>query len=343
MINVEEIDCSSEIFGCHTSFPLGFAPAAMHSLAHEDGEVATSRAAAKFGVCMALSMYATASIEDVTAQARHNPYVVHLGGLRDRGNAKQLLRRAEGMFAYLQQGKLSPTIVDIIYLVVPETGCKAVFLSVDTPQIGRRLNEQRNHFAPPRGTSWPNVVPTGTNGTRLADDPGEAPGTRDLDPSLSWERTIPWLRQHTKLQLWIKGICTAEDVELAIKHGVDGIIVSNHGGRQLDSVPSTLDMLRECTIAAENKIPVAVDGGIRRGTDIFKAIAMGAQHCFVGRVPIWGLAVSSHLRHVTETLRAVLPLRNMKLKTYQYNGQEGVELALDILFNEFRLAMALAG
>lgn len=112
------------------------------------------------------------------------------------------------------------------------------------------------------------------------------------DPSLDWDSAIPWLRSQTKLQLWLKGVLSADDVALAIKYGLDGVVVSNHGGRQLDGVPATLDALRECAAAAGSKIPVAMDGGIRRGSDIFKAIALGASHVFVGRIPIWGLAVS---------------------------------------------------
>ena len=111
------------------------------------------------------------------------------------------------------------------------------------------------------------------------------------DPSLDWDNAIPWLRSETKLQLWLKGVTSGDDVELAIKHGIDGVVVSNHGGRQLDGQPATLDALRECVVAAAGRIPIAMDGGIRRGTDIFKALALGACHVFVGRIPIWGLAV----------------------------------------------------
>ena len=103
------------------------------------------------------------------------------------------------------------------------------------------------------------------------------------------------------MEIWVKGIYTPEDTVLAIKHGVDGIIISNHGGRQLDGVPDTLDVLRECAPLAAGKVPIAIDGGIRRGADIFKALALVAKHCFVGRVPIWGLAVSisAHFLQVT--------------------------------------------
>lgn len=114
-----------------------------------------------------------------------------------------------------------------------------------------------------------------------------------LDPSLEWDSAIAWIKSNTSLQVWLKGITSGDDVELAIRYGTDGILVSNHGGRQLDGQPASLDALRECSVAAAGRIPIAMDGGIRRGSDIFKAIALGASHVFVGRIPIWGLAVSA--------------------------------------------------
>ncbi|VUC26969.1 unnamed protein product [Clonostachys rosea] len=294
LVNVDNIDMSAEILGVKTSFPLGFSPAAMHNLAHPDGEIATSRAAAKMGIAMGLSSYATSSMEDVAAEGLGNPYAMQLCVLRDRETTLQILRRAEA------------------------SGYKAIFLSVDTPLLGRRLNEYRNNFVLPDDMAWPNLLSNGKD--ELSGRYGEAEDTGvsryDFDPSLDWDSAIPWLRKHTKLQLWLKGVYTPEDVNKAITWGLDGVIISNHGGRQLDGVPATLDSLRICAPAAAGKIPIAVDGGIRRGTDIFKAIALGASHCFVGRIPIWGLA---------------------------YNGQEGVELAIKILMFEFKLAMALAG
>ncbi|KAK0664319.1 Peroxisomal (S)-2-hydroxy-acid oxidase GLO4 [Lasiodiplodia hormozganensis] len=255
------------------SFPLGLSPTAMHRLAHPDGELATSRAAAKNGICMGLSSYATESLENVAAQGMGNPYVMQMCVLKDREITLQLLRRAEA------------------------AGYKALFLSVDVPVLGLRLNEFRNKFVLPEDMAYPNILSKGK------DDLG---GRHDYDATLEWETAIPWLRKHTKMQIWLKGVNTADDVVLAIRHGVDGVVVSNHGGRQLDGVPATLDALRECAPAAKGKIPIAVDGGIRRGSDIFKALALGADYCF-------------------------------------YKGQEGVELGIKILMNEFKITMALAG
>ncbi|KAJ5931051.1 hypothetical protein N7466_006544 [Penicillium verhagenii] len=282
LVDVAEIDTSAEIFGTKTAFPLGLSPTAMHKLAHPEGEVATSRAAAEKGIGMILSSYSTCSMEDVAAQARDNPYAVQMCILQDRSITIQLLRRAEAC------------------------GYKALFLSVDNVVLGKRLNEFRNKFTLPDNMSWPNILSHSTD---------KSPGA-NFDPSTNWEETIPWLRKHSKMQIWLKGVNRPDDVELAIKHGVDGIVLSNHGGRQLDGVPATLDILRECAPVANGRIPLTIDGGIRRGSDIFKALAMGASHCFIGRAAIWGLA---------------------------YQGQTGVELAIKILLQELRITMALAG
>lgn len=136
------------------------------------------------------------------------------------------------------------------------------------------------------------------------------------DDAHSWAREVPWLRSVTKMEIWIKGVLTAEDTLTAIEMGCDGIIVSNHGGRQLDGVPATIDALPECVAAANGRIPIHVDGGIRTGTDMFKALALGADMCWVGRPAIWGLA---------------------------YDGERGVDVMLDILHNEFKRCMQLTG
>ncbi|KAJ0421723.1 FMN-dependent alpha-hydroxy acid dehydrogenase [Aspergillus carlsbadensis] len=282
LVNVGEISTDTEILGTKVSLPFGFSPAASHKLAHPDGELATSRAAANFGICMGLSSYSTTSLEDVILEGQGNPYAIQMCVLRDRSLTLQLLERAE------------------------RAGYKALFLSVDVPVLGHRLNEYRNDFRIPPAMSYPNILSNGTDRSSRT----------DYDPTLDWESALPWLREHTSMQIWLKGVMSPEDVDLAIRHGADGIIVSNHGGRQLDGVPSTLDALRACVPAAKGKIPIAIDGGIRRGSDIFKALALGADYCFLGRAPVWGLA---------------------------YDGQQGVELAIKILQMELKTTMALAG
>ncbi|KAG9838018.1 FMN-dependent dehydrogenase, partial [Aureobasidium melanogenum] len=278
MINVAKIDLKTEIFGTKTAAPFGFSPAAMHGLAHLDGELATSRAAANANICMGLSVFATQSLEDVIAQNSGNPYFMHISMIKDKVACANTIERAEA------------------------AGYKAIFLSVDVPVLGQRLNEHKNKFELPEGLRWPNLTAIGEG--------------LEYDATIEWHTAIPWIRSQTKLEIWLKGVASPEDVALAIQHKVDGIMISNHGGRQLDGVPATLDSLRDCASVAKGKIPIAFDGGVRRGSDIFKALALGADFVFMGRVPIWGLA---------------------------YKGQQGVELAVKILMAELRMTMALAG
>ena len=232
----------------------------MQRLAHPDGEIATSKACAAANVPMGLSSWATSSIEEVVAHSNgSNPYAMQISLFKDFQVTADNLFRAE------------------------KAGCKAVILTADAPLLGRRWNEARNQFKLPDDLSLPHLEsPNGNLGF----------GSNVYDPNLSWEKALEFIRERTKLPVWIKGVYTPDDVALAIDHGADGIIVSNHGGRQLDGVPASLDALRECAPVARGKIPIAFDGGIRRGTDIFKALAMGADFCFAGRIAIWGLGVS---------------------------------------------------
>ncbi|KAF8862386.1 FMN-dependent dehydrogenase [Acephala macrosclerotiorum] len=307
LMNVSNIDTSTTIFGTKVSFPLGFAPAAMHRLAHPDGEVATSRAAAKNGIAMGLSSWSTSTMEDVIAEGLGNPYAFQVTLLKDRGIAVRMLKRAESMSLLIPPYPVLPNSKS----PKRKNGYKAILLTVDGVVLGRRLNEFRNSFSLPEGITFPNI--------ESDSDPSALAGANDsldYDANVDWAEVIPWLKKNTRLPIWVKGLYTAEDVSLAIQYGLDGVIISNHGGRQLDTAPATLDALRECAPVAAGKIPIAIDGGIRRGTDIFKAVALGACFCFVGRVPIWGLA---------------------------YNGEAGVDLAIKLLMNEFKTTMALAG
>jgi len=290
--NVSNVDMSTSIFGQTISMPFGISPTAMQRLAHPDGEEATSRAAATMNLPMCLSSYSNTSLEDVRRQGNGNPYMMQMCIVKDRNITLQLLKRAEA------------------------AGYKAMFISVDVPVLGRRLNEMKNDFTLPEDLAFPNILSTGGAEFSAKDEVRED-GPQAYDDTLEWEEIIPWLKENAgSMEIWLKGVTTPADVEMAIKHGVDGIIVSNHGGRQLDGMPATIDALAECAPIARGRVQIAVDGGIRRGTDIFKALAVGAQYCFIGRIAIWGLA---------------------------YGGQAGVELALKILQHELQTAMALAG
>ena len=145
----------------------------------------------------------------------------------------------------------------------------------------------QNSFRLPEDLGFPNLLSSGT------DEFGDGQGPSAFDDTLEWDKVIPWLRSHTDMEIWLKGVTSPEDVEKAVSVNVDGIIISNHGGRQLDGMPATLDALRQCAAIGQGRVKIAMDGGIRRGSDIFKALALGAQFCFVGRIPIWGLAVST--------------------------------------------------
>ncbi|KAL1617036.1 hypothetical protein SLS54_008031 [Diplodia seriata] len=324
--NVGAIDTSTTIFGVKASIasatpiPLGFAPCAAQKLAHADGENGVSRAAARHGLAMCLSSWANTELGEVAAQSERgerehgeqsahggggggNPYVMQVSLLNDKRSARRILRRAEA------------------------AGYKAAFLTVDLPVLGNRLNEARNGFEMPRELGFPNLearagedeeeeeegVPAVENGAGYGEGVSvvgclcETDGW--LDQTIEWETVVPWLREQTSMEIWLKGVYTPEDVLLAIRHKLDGVVISNHGGRQLDGVPATLDALRECAPVAKGKIGIAVDGGIRRGSDIFKALALGADYCFVGR----------------------------------YNGEAGVDLAIKILMREFKATMALTG
>ena len=324
--DISLIDTSVSILGIKSPIPLGVAPTAMQCLAHPDGELATARACRKAGVVMGLSSFATHTLEEVAEASEQNPRVLQLYLFEEREHSRKLIQRAK------------------------KAGYKAVFLTVDTPMLGRRNLEIRNQFTLPKPYKIANftedsdsdAVATAIDGSsssgrdeKRGEKSSSAPGYHDGErrrpptgpvtfhshapnPTLCWERDIEWLKQQCapEMQIWVKGIATAEDALLAMHHQVDGIVVSNHGGRQLNGALATLDALPEIVAVAKGKIPVHMDGGVRHGTDIFKALALGADFVWVGRPILWGLA---------------------------YKGQGGVELSLRLLKDEFTLCMGLAG
>lgn len=304
--NVAKVDSSVEIFGTKTSAPYGVAPAAMQRLAHIDGELATARACKNKNVVMGLSSFSTTTLEDVAYASGSMPRILQLYLFEEREHSVKMIQRAR------------------------DAGYKAVALTVDTPLLGRRNLEIRNHFHLPSHLKVANFAEDGEIKKQLTSSPAFFDGDRRVlprgpvtfhshgaNPTLSWEESIAWLKKEAApMQVWIKGVVTPEDATLAVDHGVDGIIVSNHGGRQLDGTLATLDALPDIVMAINKRIPVHIDGGIRHGTDMFKALALGADFCWIGRPMLWGLA---------------------------YNGQAGVELCLRLLTDELRLCMGLMG
>lgn len=263
------IDTSTTVFGQKISFPLCVSPAGLQAMAHPDGELATARACAKRRVHMGISSYANHALEDIrgagTAVWPGIAHGIQLYTMHDRAKQERIIRRAEA------------------------AGCTAVLLTADSPVLGVRRNEHRHDFRTPAGLVFPILERTSAAIRAQTHDGGFAAAN---SAAHSWAE-VAWLRRRTAMQIWIKGVLTAEDVALAREYGCDGVVASNHGGRQLDGTPATIDVLPECVRAADGKIKVHIDGGIRSGADIFKALALGADCCWVGRPALWGLAVSS--------------------------------------------------
>jgi (S)-2-hydroxy-acid oxidase len=307
--DVTTIDTSTTILGKRYDIPIAIAPSAYQKLAGGEGEPDTARAASALGTNIILSSNATTSLEDVASalpqRDEHYPKPwFQLYFLNSRDLTTDLIRRAE------------------------KAGYEALVLTVDTVVLGNRLHERKKPMKLPEGMAMGNVKSRRAGGVskaglllhaRTAADFKELVDEhRDTltDMSLRWDEVIPWLRSQTKMKIILKGILTEEDAQRAVEAGVDAIIVSNHGGRQLDGVPSTLEALPEVSDAVRGKIPVIFDGGITHGSDVFKALALGADLCLIGRTALWGLA---------------------------WNGQKGVEDVLHILERELSRTMALMG
>ncbi|HET8640947.1 MAG TPA: alpha-hydroxy acid oxidase [Pseudonocardiaceae bacterium] len=253
-----------------TSMPILIAPTAFHRLACADGEVATGRAAAAAGVTMIAAMLSTVTIEEIAATGANLWLQLYLQP--DLAFTESLVRRAEA------------------------AGCKALVVTVDSPALGRNERGDRNNFHDlPPGISCANMGGDG-NVRRVV-----------LSPAISWWH-LDWLRETTALPILLKGVLHPADARIAVDRGVDGLIVSNHGGRQLDTTPATLDRFPAIADAVAGRVPLLLDGGVRRGTDVAKALALGAQAVAIGRPVLWGLAVAgaAGVARVLELLRAEL-------------------------------------
>lgn len=290
--DVSERKVSVELLGEELAFPVLVAPTAFQRLACEDGELATARAAGAVGTTMMLSTLSTTSMERVV-EAASGPVWFQLYVYRDRSITRALVDRAR------------------------DAGCTALVLTVDAPLMGRRERDVRNRFRLPESMELANLLPEGASSLpRQSDESGLAAYAESMfDPSLDWD-DLSWLVGHSRLPVLVKGIVHPEDARLAVEHGASGVVVSNHGGRQLDTSVATVDALPPVVAAVEGRVPVLLDGGVRRGTDVLKAVALGASAVAVGRPVLWGLAV---------------------------NGAEGARAVLQILRDEIDLAMALCG
>jgi len=258
------------VLGQAGSMPVLLAPTAFHRLACPEAEVATGRAAAAADVIMIAAMLSTVTIEEIAATGANLWFQLYIQP--DLAFTESLVRRAEA------------------------AGCRALVMTVDSPALGRNERGDRNDF---------HDLPPGVYCANM----GGAGHVRQvvLSPEISWAH-LEWLRQLTALPILLKGVLHPADAELAVEHGVDGLIVSNHGGRQLDTTPASLDRLPVVADAVGGRVPLVVDGGVRRGTDVAKALALGAQAVAVGRPVLWGLAVAGEAgaRQVLELLRKEL-------------------------------------
>ncbi|MEW7278391.1 alpha-hydroxy acid oxidase [Aquimarina sp. 2201CG1-2-11] len=290
--SVEKRDVSIQMMGKKIAMPIFIAPTAFHCLANEEGELATVKAAAMANTIMIVSMASTVSLERI-ANAAKNP---------------KINKAPELWFQLYIQPDIE--ITKLFVKRAEDAGYSALVVTVDSPVFGKRERDIRNGF---------HMLPEGLS-LKNFDDPKLLKFAKDkptliLNAALTWS-DIDKLKEITTLPVFIKGVVRPEDAELAIQHGVDGIIVSNHGGRQLDTIPATIELLPDIVAMVKGRIPVIIDGGIRRGTDVLKALALGANAVAIGRPILWGLA---------------------------YDGESGVLQVLHNLKDELDLSMALCG
>ena len=270
LVDVARVSTATTVLGHEVSMPLLVAPTAYQRMAHPDGEVGTARAAAAAGTIMCMSTLATSTQAQVAEAGGQRWFQLYV--FRDEGQTRSLVEGARN------------------------AGFSALVLTVDAPFSGRRERDLRTGFT----ISHDYPVATFGRGNMT---PAECFAL--MTPSITW-RDAKRLAAEAGLPVIVKGIHTAEDAVLAIEHGAAAIVVSNHGGRQLDGVPASLDILPEVVDAVAGRVEVYVDGGIRRGTDVVKALALGAKAVLAGRPVLWGLAVGGEqgVRHVLELLRA---------------------------------------
>jgi 4-hydroxymandelate oxidase len=292
LVDVAARDTATTVLGTRVAMPVLVAPTAFHRLACPEGELATARAASRAGTIMTLSSLSNTRVEDVCAAAT-GPVWFQLYVYRDRGATAALVARAEA------------------------AGARALVLTVDAPLLGRRERDVRNRFHLPPGLRVENMSAAGHGDVELqsAESGLAAYVATKLDPSLGW-KDVAWLRSITRLPVVVKGLVRPDDALRAAEQGAAAVVVSNHGGRQLDGAPATASVLPAVVDAVQGRLEVLVDGGLRRGVDVLRALALGARAVLLGRPVLWGLAAA---------------------------GEEGALGVLETMREELDHAMALAG
>ncbi|NIO06865.1 MAG: alpha-hydroxy-acid oxidizing protein [Deltaproteobacteria bacterium] len=281
---VSSVDLSTKVLGTTVHFPVLIAPCGGHKRAHPDGEIATYRAASSHDTIMAVSANSHVSFEDL-AKADNGPLWMQLYPFRDREVTKSWLKRAK------------------------DNDYKGLCITLDSAWPSKRERNIRNNYQR-RGT-----VNYSSEEKSRSNPPTQRPRNAEADPGASW-KDLEWIRSETNLPIVAKGIMTGEDADLCAQMGIEGVIVSNHGGRGLDNTLATIEVLPEVVAAAKGRLEVLLDGGVRRGADVVKALALGAKAVCIGRPLFWGLAV---------------------------DGADGVKRVLEILREEMEITVARCG
>jgi L-lactate dehydrogenase (cytochrome) len=311
-VNIDKRSVATQMIGRDVAMPVALAPVGMTGMQNADGEIKAAKAAEAFGVPFTLSTMSICSIEDV-AEHTSKPFWFQLYVMRDRDFSGRLIDRAKA------------------------AGCDALVVTLDLQVLGQRHKDLRNGLSAPPKLTLPNIINMmtkpqwclgmlGTKRREFRNIVGHVKGIENMaslsawtaqqfDPSLSWD-DLKWIKERWGGKIILKGILDVEDAKLAVKSGADALIVSNHGGRQLDGAPSSIEALPAIADAVGKKIEVWMDGGIRSGQDVLKAVALGAKGVMIGRAFVYGLGAM---------------------------GQEGVTKALEIIHKELDISMAFCG
>jgi 4-hydroxymandelate oxidase len=288
LVDISEPDLSTTVLGQRIEFPIMVDPAGHHGRAHPEAELATARAAGALGTVMILSSGSTYTLEEVAKAATGSIWFQQYL-YKDKGLTKMMAQRAQ------------------------EAGYRALCLTLDSTVRAKRERNIRHNYSAPPSPNYAGLELQEYSWEFSSDAPRGANSL--IDRAATWSY-LDWLADNTPLPLVVKGIMTGEDARLCVEHRVRGVIVSNHGARQLDTTFASIEVLPEVVEAVDGQVEVYLDGGIRRGTDVLKALALGARAVLIGRPLFWGLAV---------------------------NGEPGLRAVLQMLRDELEMAMAMCG